>query len=139
MERHVERILGVLGEGGGRGDLEALLGARRDRAFVLGTFLAILELMKEGRLLAVQEGTGAGIAVLLQDSDAGRAALAALAEGARRLEEATPEGRPRRRPPWRKDAPGAPGETAAPPPDGEGPGDAPAAGEPPSRGPSGPA
>jgi len=100
MEQHVERILGAVETGGGRAALGALLGERRDRPFVLGTFLAILELMKEGRLLAVQEGTA--IEVVLPASEAGRAVLEAVQARARRNEAETPEGRPRRRPPWRK-------------------------------------
>jgi segregation and condensation protein A len=111
MESHVERILGVVARGGGRAGLLALLGERRDRQFVLGTFLAILELMKEGRILAVQQEAGAEIDVVLQDSDAGRAALESLRDRVRRLEAETPEARPRKRPPWKKDAP-----AAAPPP-----------------------
>jgi segregation and condensation protein A len=108
MEVHVDRILGAIGTGGGSAGLPGLLGDRRDRAFVLGTFLAILELMKEGRILAVQPEAGEEILVILQDSDAGRAALAAIAERARRHEAETPEGKPRKRPPWKKDEPGAP-------------------------------
>jgi segregation and condensation protein A len=108
MEVHVDRILGAIGTGGGSAGLEILLGDRRDRGFVLGTFLAILELMKEGRILAIQPDAGADIEVVLQDSDAGRAAQEAIRERARRYELETPEGRPRRRPPWKKD--GAPGE-----------------------------
>jgi segregation and condensation protein A len=122
MEVHVERILGAVGTGGGRAGLLALLGERRDRAFVLGTFLAILELMKEGRLLAVQEGTG--IEVVHPESEAGRAVLEAVRARARRQEEETPEGKPRRRPPWRRDGPGGAAEAGtAPPGEASGAGD----------------
>lgn len=103
MEVHAERILGSIAAGDGSASLEALLGERRDRAFVLGTFLAILELMKEGRILALHPETGAEIRVVLQDSDAGRAAQEAIRERARRHEAETPEGKPGRRPPWKKD------------------------------------
>ncbi len=105
MEVHVDRILAAIGTGGEGAGLEALLGDRRDRAFVLGTFLAILELMKEGRVLAVQADAGEDIRVVLQDSDAGRAAQEAIRERARRHEAETPEGKPKRRPPWAKDGP----------------------------------
>jgi segregation and condensation protein A len=130
METHVDRILAAVAAGGGRAGLGAFLGDRRDRPFVLGTFLAILELMKEGKLLAVQADAGEPVEVVLQDSDAGRAALAALRDRARLQEETTPEGKARRRPPWAKDAAAAaaaaaPGPTPPPPP----------APEPPSPGP----
>jgi segregation and condensation protein A len=128
MERHVERILAALGRGEGEASLPALLGDRRDRAFVLGTFLAILELMKEGRILALQDGEDAAIRVLLRDSDRGRALAGELAERARRQGEETPSERPRRRPPWRR-------EGAAP---GEAGGGEPESG-PPSQGPAAPA
>lgn len=114
MEIHVDRILGAIGTGGGSAGLEGLLGDRRDRAFVLGTFLAILELMKEGRILAIQADAGADIRVVLQESDAGRAAKEAIAARARRHEAETPEGKPAKRPPWKKDAP--PPEEPPPPP-----------------------
>ena len=113
MEDHVARILGTLGSAGGRAGLLALLGERRDRAFVLGTFLAVLELMKEGRLLARQEGEE--IEAVLPDSEAGLALREASAARARRLEEETPAERPRKRPPWRK---AGPGDGEAPPPAG---------------------
>ena len=124
MEEHVARILGTLGSAGGRAGLLALLVARRDRAFVLGTFLAVLELMKEGRLLARQEGEE--IEAVLPDSDAGRALKEAAAARARRLEEETPSERPKRRPPWKKASPeagggGEPGAGSAPPLAGAGP------------------
>jgi len=120
MEAHVERILGTVARGEGRADLLSLLGERRDREFVLGTFLAVLELMKEGRLLARQEGES--IEVVLPESDAGRALREAAQARARRIEEETPEGRPRRRPPWKGEgAPaGGTGEPAAAPPRGAG-------------------
>jgi segregation and condensation protein A len=111
MERHFERILGLVEKGGGKAGLLALLGERRDRPFVLGTFLAILELMKEGRLLAVQEGSD--IEVVHPECEAGRAVREAVRARARRAEDETPEGKPGRRPPWRKD--GAGGGDAPPP------------------------
>lgn len=117
METHVDRILAAIAAGDGRAGLLALLGDRRDRPFVLGTFLAILELMKEGRILAVQEDAGAEIAVVLQDSDAGRAAMEAVRERARRLEAETPAAKPRRRPPWRKDGPPGPEAPGGPSPE----------------------
>jgi segregation and condensation protein A len=105
MEVHVERILGAVQKGGGRAGLLALLAERRDRPFVLGTFLAVLELMKEGKIFAVQQEAGSEIEIVLQDSDAGRAAMEAVRERARRLEAETPEAKPRKRlPPWKKDA-----------------------------------
>ena len=116
MESHVDRILAAIAGAGGRAGLLALLGDRRDRRFVLGTFLAILELMKEGRILALQEDAGAEIAVVLQDSDAGRAAMETVRERARRLEAETPEGKPRRRPPWKKDGPPGSAEAEGPGP-----------------------
>ncbi len=137
MERHIERILGAVAGGGGCCRLLSLLTSRRDRRFVLGTFLAILELMKEGRIFAVHRPPAADappdappeIDVILQDSDEGRAVLEAIRERARLLEAETPEGKPKRRPPWAKAgeaaAPGA--EGAAPAPGGEA---AAAAGEP---------
>ena len=103
MEIHVDRILAAIGTSADGAGLLALLGDRRDRAFVLGTFLAILELMKEGRVLAVQADAGEDIRVVLQDSDAGRAAQEAIRERARRHEAETPEGKAKRRPPWAKD------------------------------------
>jgi len=115
QETHIERILGVLREGAGWTGLEGILGGRRDRPFVLGSFLAVLELMKEGRVLAVQGAAGAAIEVVLRDSDAGREALEALRARSARSEAESPPGPPRRRPPWRKTG------------DGEGP---PEAGEP---------
>jgi chromatin segregation and condensation protein Rec8/ScpA/Scc1 (kleisin family) len=123
MEVHAERILSALGGGGGAAGLLALIGRRRDRNHVLGTFLAILELMKEGRILAVQREAGADIEIVLQDSDPGRAALGILRERARRQEAETPGGKPRRRPPWKKD--GAPGPDGAPPAEGVDPGEGP--------------
>jgi segregation and condensation protein A len=114
MEIHVDRILGAIGTGGGSAGLEGLLGDRRDRAFVLGTFLAILELMKEGRILAIQADAGADIRVVLQESDAGRAAKEEIAARARKHEAETPEGKPAKRPPWKKDVP-APEEPPPPP------------------------
>jgi segregation and condensation protein A len=115
METHVDRILAAIGGGGGRAGLLALLGERRDRPFVLGTFLAILELMKEGRILAVQGDAGTEITVVLQDSDAGRAAMEAVRERARRTEAETPEGKPHRRPPWKRDGAPGPGGAGGPP------------------------
>ena len=155
MERHIERILGEVERGGGRCGLLALLTARRDRRFVLGTFLSILELMKEGRIFAVQRtlpetGEGASAAgaapgpaveieIILQDSDEGRAVLESIRERARRLEEETPEGRPKRRPPWAKGKEGA-AEGAVPggeaPPEGEPPAGGEASAPPPGEGPS---
>ena len=127
MEIHVDRILGAIGTGGGSAGLMALLGDRRDRAFVLGTFLAILELMKEGRILAIQPDAGADIQVVLQDSDAGRAAQETIRERARRHEAETPEGKPKRRPPWKKDGPpGAEAEDPGPDAPAEGPPETPA-------------
>jgi hypothetical protein len=135
MEQHIERILGAVEEGGGKCDLLAVLTVRRDRRFVLGTFLAVLELMKEEKIFAVHrpvpegapEGAEAAIDVVLQDSEEGRSVLESIRERARRLEEETPEGRPKRRPPWAKGArkrgkDGAP-EPASPPvaPEGETP------------------
>jgi segregation and condensation protein A len=113
MEVHVDRILAAIGTGAEGAGLEALLGDRLDRPFVLGTFLAILELMKEGRVLAIQGDAGADIRVVLQDSDAGRAALEAIRDRARRLEAETPEGRPPKGPPWRKEAPSLPPDPPA--------------------------
>ncbi len=106
LEAHADRILAALGAGGGRCGLAAVLAERRDRPFVLGTFLAILELMKEGKVLAVHADAGGEIEIVLQDSDAGRASAEILRERARRLEAETPEGKPGRRPPWKRaDAP----------------------------------
>jgi segregation and condensation protein A len=110
MEQHVERILGAIAASG-RAGLLALLGERRDRSFVLGTFLAILELMKEGRLMAIQGAAGADIEIMLQDSEAGRAAAEEIRARARRQEETTPEARPRKRPPFLRKA----GDVAAAP------------------------
>ncbi len=140
MESHVDRILAAIGGGGGRAGLLALLGERRDRTFVLGTFLAILELMKEGRILAVQEDAGAEITVVLQDSDAGRAAMEAVRARALRVAAETPEGKPRRRPPWKKDVPPGPAGPDAAAPDAAGPDAAGADGRPPEvpPGPGGP-
>ncbi len=114
MESHIERILANLGKGGGRTGILDLLGERRDRRFVLGTFLAVLELMKEGRLFAMQAEAGAEIEIVLQDSDAGRAVLEEIRARARRVEESTPADRPRKRPPWKKE--GTPVEPPSQPP-----------------------
>jgi segregation and condensation protein A len=147
MESHVDRILGAVAAGGGRAGLLALLGARRDRKFVLGTFLAILELMKEGKLFAVQvpppdpsvPGAAAGIDVVLQDSEAGRAVSEQIRERARRIEETSPAERPRKRPPWRTETGAAPAVEGAPPPEpppggpGTPPGDDPGPPPPPPR------
>ncbi len=168
MERHIDRILGEVARGGGSCGLLALLTARRDRRFVLGTFLAILELMKEGRIFAVHRpppaaeggGEGAGgaasggtgeappleIEIILQDSEEGRAVLESIRARARRLEEETPEGRPKRRPPWAKGgeegkAEGAgagPGPSPGAAPADAAPGGSPPAGPPPDEPPSQP-
>ena len=112
MEAHVERILAAVGSGPGRAGLPALLGDRRDRAFVLGTFLAILELLKEGRLLAVQEGEV--LEVVHPESEAGRAVLETIRTRARRQEEEVPAERPRKRPPFlRREGSAAAGEAPA--------------------------
>ncbi len=102
QEVHVRRILGVVERGGGAAGLRDLLGERRDRPFVLGTFLAVLELMKEGRLLAIRAAGGDDIRVLGADSAEGRAVLEALRAAASRREELAPAPPRRRGPPWKR-------------------------------------
>ena len=120
QERHIDRILQAVGEGNGRATLPAILGERRDRLYVLGAFLALLELMKEGKVLAVQTGTDPEIEIVLQESETGRAILASLRFRARRYEAETPEGMPGgRRPPWAKKGGDAPPAGEAPKPEAE--------------------
>ncbi len=118
QEAHMERVLAAVGRSAGRAGLEALLGARRDREFVLGTFLAVLELMKEGRILAMHRDAEAPIEVVLRDSPGGREAIEAIRSRARRSEEEAPlppppPGAARAEPPSTS-SPGATADGAAP-------------------------
>ncbi|MHC4821211.1 MAG: segregation and condensation protein A [Planctomycetota bacterium] len=102
QERHMERVLELVESSAGEVDLGRLLGQRRDRLFVLGTFLAVLELMKEQRLLVVHDGTADAIRVVSRESDAGRTVLEAIASRAVQSAVAGERPAPKRRPPWKK-------------------------------------
>ncbi len=70
---------------GGRVEFSALLGGVRERAYVIGAFLALLELIKLQRVRAIQDGLGeiyielgAAAEELVLEEDAGEQAVRAL-------------------------------------------------------------
>ena len=67
MEEHIERLQALL-QPGRRVPFAELFAGRRTRAFVVGVFLALLELIKRGLLLAVQEQEFGEIDVIAREA-----------------------------------------------------------------------
>lgn len=103
QEDHIRRIDGVLGKGDDGAGLMELLGDRFDRPYVLGTFLAVLEMIKEQRVVAVQTGADGEIRIFKRESDAGRAVMEAMRRRVLEEEANVPQAPPKKRPPWKKD------------------------------------